>query len=82
MDIDGSQQSPASKGSDGRGASSSRNIDDEGDWLTRDDVDLIEKTVEEFRVQRLSMVQSLRQFVLCYETVLEWVGRQGIPKTA
>lgn len=34
--------------------------------------DLIAHTVEDFRLQRLSMVQTLRQFVLCYETVLEW----------
>ncbi|KPM45548.1 hypothetical protein AK830_g897 [Neonectria ditissima] len=38
-------------------------------------VDLIERTVEDFREQRLSMVQSLRQFVLCYETILEWATR-------
>ncbi|KAK7756461.1 phosphotyrosine-specific ptp2-like protein [Diatrype stigma] len=37
--------------------------------------DLIAATVEDFRKQRLSMVQSLRQFVLCYETVLEWIWR-------
>ena len=37
--------------------------------------DLIASTVEDFRHQRLSMVQSLRQFVLCYETVLEWIWR-------
>lgn len=34
--------------------------------------DLVTKTVEDFRLQRLSMVQTLRQFVLCYETVLQW----------
>lgn len=44
-------------------------------WLDDDNVDLIARTVEEFRGQRLSMVQSLRQFVLCYETVLEWIAR-------
>ncbi|CAH0002029.1 unnamed protein product [Clonostachys byssicola] len=44
-------------------------------WVADDTVDLIETTVEDFRRQRLSMVQSLRQFVLCYETVLEWVHR-------
>ena len=49
----------------------------EADWVARDDVDLVEKTVEELRLQRLSMVQTLRQFVLCYETVLEWIGQQG-----
>ncbi|KAK0702512.1 hypothetical protein B0T21DRAFT_111386 [Apiosordaria backusii] len=44
-------------------------------WLEDDGVDLIARTVEDFRGQRLSMVQSLRQFVLCYETVLEWIWR-------
>ena len=48
-------------------------IDSEDDWIRRDDVDLVAKTVEDFRLQRLSMVQNLRQFVLCYEAVLEWV---------
>jgi protein-tyrosine phosphatase len=47
------------------------------DWLHDDSVDLIQKTVEDFREQRLSMVQSLRQYVLCYETVLEWVTRMN-----
>ncbi|KAL1301779.1 hypothetical protein AAFC00_005975 [Neodothiora populina] len=46
---------------------------EQGSWLTRDNQDLIEKTVEDFRLQRLSMVQSLRQFVLCYESVMEWI---------
>ncbi|KAK4173695.1 putative tyrosine-protein phosphatase [Triangularia setosa] len=44
-------------------------------WLEDDGIDLIAQTVEDFRGQRLSMVQSLRQFVLCYETVLEWIWR-------
>lgn len=44
-------------------------------WVGDDNVDLIAKTVEDFREQRLSMVQSLRQFVLCYETITEWVWR-------
>ena len=43
------------------------------EWLTNDDDDLVAKTVEDFRHQRLSMVQTLRQFVLCYESVLEWI---------
>lgn len=42
-------------------------------WLNDDSVDLIQTTVEDFRQQRLSTVQSLRQYVLCYETVLEWM---------
>lgn len=49
----------------------------EGDWIFDPDLDLIEKTVEDFRGQRLSMVQSLRQYVLCYEAVLEWVTQQS-----
>jgi protein-tyrosine phosphatase len=44
-------------------------------WLHDDNVDLIQKTVQDFREQRLSMVQSLRQYVLCYETILEWLNR-------
>ena len=44
-------------------------------WMVDGEVDLIQKTVEDFREQRLSMVQSLRQFVLCYETILEWLNR-------
>ncbi|CAM1510517.1 Fc.00g008520.m01.CDS01 [Cosmosporella sp. VM-42] len=46
-------------------------------WVRDDTLDLVQKTVEDFREQRLSMVQSLRQFVLCYETVLEWVSRMN-----
>ncbi|CZR53863.1 related to protein-tyrosine-phosphatase [Phialocephala subalpina] len=47
-----------------------------GDWVFDQDLDLIERTVEDFRGQRISMVQSLRQYVLCYETVLEWIAQQ------
>ena len=46
---------------------------DQEDWVKQDDIDLVAKTVEDLRLQRLSMVQTLRQFVLCYETVLEWL---------
>lgn len=45
----------------------------EGSWVQSEDVDLVEKTVEDFRRQRLSMVQSLRQYALCYESVMEWL---------
>jgi protein-tyrosine phosphatase len=48
------------------------------DWVFDQDLDLVEKTVEDFRGQRLSMVQSLRQYVLCYETVLEWIHQQNL----
>jgi protein tyrosine phosphatase/rhodanese-related sulfurtransferase len=44
-------------------------------WLNDTSLDLIQQTVEDFRRQRISMVQSLRQFVLCYETVTEWTWR-------
>ncbi|KAJ6262865.1 Tyrosine-protein phosphatase [Drechslerella dactyloides] len=53
--------------------------DYEGDyWLDDDRTDLIERAVENLRDQRLSMVQTLRQFVLCYETVLEWLVRRPL----
>lgn len=42
-------------------------------WLYDDSVDLVAETVEQFRKQRPSMVQNLSQFVLCYESILEWV---------
>jgi protein-tyrosine phosphatase len=54
---------------------------DDNNWMFRDDVDLISKTVEDFRLQRLSMVQSLRQYVLCYESIMEWMTEQT-PKSA
>ncbi|KAL8729565.1 MAG: hypothetical protein Q9166_004645 [cf. Caloplaca sp. 2 TL-2023] len=49
-------------------------------WMMADANDLVVKAVEDFRLQRLSMVQTLRQFVLCYESVLEWVAAQ-MPET-
>lgn len=52
------------------------NENTDAEWIFNQDVDLVERTVEDFRGQRLSMVQSLRQYVLCYESVLEWVARQ------
>lgn len=48
------------------------------DWVFDQDTDLVEKTVEDFRGQRLSMVQNLLQYVLCYETVLEWIAQQFV----
>ncbi|KAF1948014.1 tyrosine-protein phosphatase non-receptor type 6 [Clathrospora elynae] len=60
---------------------STKNELEEGSWVTNEEVDLIAKTVEDFRLQRLSMVQSLRQFVLCYESVMEWLVEQH-PKSA
>lgn len=44
-------------------------------WVGESELDLIEATVEDFRRQRISMVQSLRQFVLCYESITEWIMR-------
>jgi protein tyrosine phosphatase len=54
---------------------------EEDSWLHNDEIDLIDKVVKDFRLQRLSMVQSLRQFVLCYESVLEWLAEQT-PRSA
>ncbi|KAL6718315.1 phosphotyrosine-specific ptp2-like protein [Lecanora helva] len=51
-------------------------ISEQDKWTLSDDEDLVAKTVANFRLQRLSMVQTLRQFVLCYETVLEWVAEE------
>ncbi|KAK6341681.1 hypothetical protein TWF696_008749 [Orbilia brochopaga] len=57
--------------------------DYEGDWWLDDDrTDLIERAVENLREQRLSMVQSLRQYVLCYETVLEWLVRRPLAESS
>ena len=49
---------------------------DQDAWTLSDDEDLVVKAVSDFRLQRLSMVQTLRQFVLCYETVLEWIASE------
>jgi protein-tyrosine phosphatase len=54
------------------------NSDSNMEALQNPSLDLIVKTVEDFRTQRPSMVQNLSQFVLCYESVLEWlVSRMG-----
>ena len=52
-------------------------VDSQDDWVKRDDIDLIAKAVDDFRHQRLSMVQNLRQFALCYESVMQWAVAQG-----
>jgi len=44
----------------------------QGPQMWPEDKDLIANTVADLRSQRISMVQTLRQFVLCYEAVLEW----------
>ena len=47
-------------------------MDIDGDeWITDENTDLIALTVAEFRLSRMSMVQTLRQFVLCYEAIME-----------
>ncbi|KAH7401116.1 hypothetical protein DE146DRAFT_677757 [Phaeosphaeria sp. MPI-PUGE-AT-0046c] len=66
---------------DGGPKTNTKNDRENGSWVGDDEVDLIAKTVEDFRLQRLSMVQSLRQFVLCYESVMEWLVEQH-PKSA
>ncbi|BDD54990.1 hypothetical protein MAP00_000549 [Monascus purpureus] len=59
------------------------NEDPAGDgWIFDKGLDLIAKTVGDFRTQRPSMVQNLSQFVLCYESVLEWIASQMVEETA
>lgn len=43
-----------------------------GAQIYDDRQDLIAKTLSDFRTQRPSMIQNLSQYVLCYESVLEW----------
>lgn len=43
-------------------------------------VDLLYETVERFREQRVSMVQTLRQYVFCYEAVMWWTLGYGSAK--
>lgn len=78
MDVDSSGEQDQSPffASSGGSLNTSKSEDIDGDWVTQQDTDLIEKTVENFRRQRLSMVQSLRQYVLCYESVMEWIMEQ------
>ena len=61
----GTQHRPPPLSSDG-----GMDINDEG-WIRDEEVDLIAQTVSEFRLHRMSMVQTLRQFVLCYEAIME-----------
>jgi len=68
-----SSGSTASTSDDGSSESDTEGDTVEGAWVARDDLDLVEKTVEDFRHQRISMVQSLQQFVLCYESIMEWL---------
>ena len=46
-------------------------------YLTKEEqageLDLIYQTVSKFREQRVSMVQTLRQYVFCYEAILWWI---------
>ncbi|KAJ5373716.1 hypothetical protein N7517_005722 [Penicillium concentricum] len=46
------------------------------EWMGDFNLDLIAKTVEDFRRQRPSMVQNLSQYALCYESVLEWLSSE------
>lgn len=83
MDVDSPRRSMSVKKESGsffppqqQSSTSSTEGGVEGNWIYRDDQDLVEKTVEDFRRQRLSMVQSLRQYVLCYESIMEWLVEQ------
>ncbi|KAK8129818.1 Tyrosine-protein phosphatase 1 [Apiospora kogelbergensis] len=68
-----SSRAPIGRGNNGLSNGGDDSIDLR--WVGDDSIDLIARTVEDFRSQRLSMVQSLRQFVLCYETIVEWIWR-------
>lgn len=52
----------------------------QGSQTWPEDKDLIANTVADLRSQRISMVQTLRQFVLCYEAILEWYGHSDVYK--
>lgn len=84
LDVQSSAKQPTPMEVEGSGSSffpTSTREQSSTQHIISDDIDLIEKTVEEFRRQRISMVQSLRQFVLCYETMLEWLlGREQMGK--
>lgn len=50
------------------------NIDQAAD---NEQLDLVYQTVAKFREQRVSMVQTLRQYVFCYEAILWWMLAQS-----
>ena len=52
------------------------NDDPDSAWIYNDEKDLVAKAVADFRTQRPSMIQNLSQYVLCYESLLEWVVAQ------
>lgn len=57
-----------------------------GAGIYDDKQDLIAKTLSDFRTQRPSMIQNLSQYVLCYESVLEWAvsempSESNLPRT-
>lgn len=82
MDVDKVPPSKQKEGMDFFGSQYRENSEDiEGTWVHREDLDLVEKTVEDFRHQRISMVQSLRQYVLCYESVMEWLVDERLAST-
>ncbi|KAG1449700.1 hypothetical protein G6F55_010047 [Rhizopus delemar] len=49
----------------------------ERDVYTSSAVDKIKETVERFREQRISIVQTHRQYVFCYEAILWWLLGYG-----
>ncbi|RDA84823.1 hypothetical protein CP532_3166 [Ophiocordyceps camponoti-leonardi (nom. inval.)] len=78
VDEDDEAISPRSSGIGAVAATANQTVHaSEAAWVRDETQDLIETTVHEFREQRLSMVQSLRQYVLCYETMLEWTHRMN-----
>jgi protein tyrosine phosphatase len=47
------------------------------DQASDESLDLVYQTVAKFREQRVSMVQTLRQYVFCYEAILWWMLAQS-----
>ena len=71
------EESEGGEGEDGDMEMKNLGLEDDSDWINRDDQDLIFNAVAQLRDQRISMVQCLQQYVLCYETVLEWLAKQS-----
>lgn len=49
-----------------------------GKMKSASDHDILLQTISRFREQRLSMVQTLRQFVFCYEAIWWWFLGYGV----
>lgn len=55
-----------------------KNFNDKNNNIWKTSKDLIYFTVQQLRKQRISMVQNLNQFILCYETILQYFYQNEI----